>query len=443
MKSRKFIGAFLASLFIFFACKKERSAELGGLPGAPEEMWEFTEAGTVKDGLMDSAYVQSVGSVNTISMVGTSAELTGELFLQVVASEIASGSYTNPNVFFQYAEGGTVLLQSSPVQTGAFSITITSIDSTSVTGTFSGTVVDSQGGEHTISDGRFKSVITSWDNIPPPPQNGQLTVWTSKLCNNTEPIEIRIETQSATITAAMANEPACAAPGTAVFELPVGNYTIEAICGADTLRYPVIVADACAVVEIDPFDEVITGDYLPLSVGSYWEYEDLNDATRSQRITVDGVEEFDSRMFTRFVSTLGDTFYYRKSANEYFERRTFNFQDAVQDPPTIETAILYDNLNPGDLWQTPSEFLNYSGVPVYAKLQFSIVERDAVMSFFGVEYPESIRVLTQLMLSPNDMFYQEAGSYNTVFARGKGIIYYYDVDRDTEWALKNAVIIPE
>src|SRR5688500_3427656 len=103
MKLSRIILALLAITVVIAACRKELSSEGGEKPGEVEDMWEFTVEGVVNSGPMDSGYVQSVGSVSTLSMVGaTDDDRRGEIFLQIVNENITTGTYTNPLVFFQY-----------------------------------------------------------------------------------------------------------------------------------------------------------------------------------------------------------------------------------------------------------------------------------------------------------------------------------------------------
>jgi hypothetical protein len=437
MKFLQHLAVLLAFSLVLYSCKKERSVEEGKVPVSEDETWEFTEAAGLKKGPMDSAYIQTVANVTTLSIVGSSTENAGEIFLQVVTDNLTTGAYTNPLVFFQYGENGTVLFQSSPVQTGGFTINITELDSLNVTGTFSGSVLDAQGVEHVITDGKFKSVITSWEGDQEPLEDGQLTVWAKQVCNNGEPIKISVSGQSGEITDGLLAEPSCGASGTALFTLPAGNHLVEAVCGSDTLHYEVSIVGSCTLLEID-FGNPPAGDYLPLNLGATWEYNGLDDPGTTQLITSEGTDVFDGRMYTRFVSNIGDTFYYRKEQHAYYEYRTFNFQGYVDQPPVVELPILYDDKQAGESWESAPEDITLSGIPVRAKMVFTISRRDFQASFNNVTYSDLIEVNTEILFSSNGTDYQSSGiAYNTVFAKGKGIVYYYDIDRDVEWAIKN------
>lgn len=435
----------LAFSLLVFACKKEYSSEDGEKPGAVINEWEFSIGDVVTRGPMDSGYVQSVGSVTTLSTVGTKTEdPQGEIFLQVVGERIEVGSYTNPLVFFQYSEGGNVVYQSSPVQTGGFTINITSLDSTFAEGTFSGTVLDALGNQQTLTNGKFKTRIAGWESEPEPVQEGQLTVWARQICTAGSPIEIRIGGQTAQITDGLTTDPECGSTGGAVFTLQAGTYTLEAICDTDTLRYAVQIAEPCTILEVDFQNPPTEEDYLPLGNGSFWEYNDFNDAGTEQKITSDGSETFDGRMYTRFTSTTGEIFYYRKEQNVYFQYRTLNFEGYVTDPPSVELVILYDNLNEGESWESPGEDIDLSGIPVKIKLISRINRRDFQQTYNGVTYTDLIEVNTEIFFSSDGgNTYSTSGSaYNTVFAKDKGIVYYYDIDRDIEWTIKNISLVP-
>jgi hypothetical protein len=443
MKILQYLASALIITALLFACKKEQSREDGQVPVVEDDLWEFTEAGVLKKGPTDSAYIQTVANVTTLSIVGSSTENQAEVFLQIVTENLTTGSYTNPLVFFQYGENGTVVFQSSPVQTNGFTINITELDSSLVAGTFSGTALDGQGVEHTIAEGKFTASISSWEGEPEPVEEGVLTVWAKEICTDGEPIKISVAGQSGEIIDGLAQEPACGAVGAVSFTLPAGNHVVEAICGTDTLVYEVSIVGECNMLEVD-FANPPTGDYLPLGIGSYWNYNDIDDATRTQRITADAEEVLEGRRYTRFVSTLNDTFYYRKDQNAYYQYRVFDFENFIDNPPTVEVPILYDDRAAGATWETEPENITLSGIPVKAKLVFTITRRDFAASLNGVNYTDLIEVNTEIFFSSDGgASYQSSQvAYNTVFAKGNGIVYYYDIENDVEWIINQVVLVP-
>lgn len=442
---RSLIG-FLAIALIIISCKKEHSIEDAELPVPEEASWEFKESGKLFGGPMDSAFFQSLGPVTTLSLVGTSSgEVSGDIFMQIVGENITTGTYTNPLVFFQYSENSTVIYQSVPTETGDFSIIITYMDSSRVAGTYSG-IVQGQDGNYIITEGKFNTYLSSQvDNPDPDPvETGQLTVWAKEICSDGGSIEVNINGQSALITDGMPSEPECGAGGAASFTLLFGEYIVEAICGNDTLRYNVTISDECSLLEVDFQTPPDLNDYLPLNEGSYWDYNDLSDPGVVQRITAGNKEVMDGREYTKMTSDLGDVFYYRKEQNAYYQFRVLDFQGSVSNPPSIEVPILYDNLNAGDSWEISGIDITLSGIGVKLKLVYSITRRDYTDTYNGVEYPDLIEVKTDIHFSSDGgVNYQSAeSSYYTVFAYGRGIVFYDDLDRSIGWGINGFSLNP-
>jgi len=442
MKFYKAFFAVFAASVIVISCKKELSNEDGALPDEVENSWEFTEAGAVSGGVVDTAFVQTVGTVSTLSILGsTSGDTRGQIFLQVVGESISPGIYTNPLVFFQYAVDGNVVFQSNPTENGAFTIEITVLDSNSVTGTFTGTVKDANGNDHTITDGKFTSPISYTGGSPDQVETGQLTVWTREICSGGGPVEIRVGGQTGTISQALTAEPQCGADGTAVFILVAGNYTVEAICGTDTSRVEVTVGNNCTVLEIDLQNPPLLDDYFPLLQGSSWNYADLENSANTHTVTIEGNELVEDKMYTKFVSTLGDVFHYFKKEDTVFQLRKLDFQGAVSNPPTIEMVILLPGAAAGQSWETGPMNLMLAGMPVVVNLVSTIDQRDFSIKVNDREYHDCISVETQIMFSSDGgATFQPGSVYYTIFSKGNGIIYYYDLNRNVEWGASGVSI---
>jgi hypothetical protein len=142
-----------------------------------------------------------------------------------------------------------VLYQSIPSNTDKFSVTVTKIDANGITGTFSGDVEDALGNTKKITNGVFTGTFKT--TAPPPTGAGQLTLWSKQGCNGSNPINVKVQSQTGSITAFHATAPACGAVGAASFSLPAGTYSWEAYCAKDTARgTTVVTASSCATVEV-------------------------------------------------------------------------------------------------------------------------------------------------------------------------------------------------
>ena len=106
---RSLLG-FLAVTLALLSCRKEHSVENGKIPGAIDVTWEFKVGDQLYNGEMDSAYVQSAAGFSALSMIGSGTQnLTGEIILQIIGDNITTGTYSSPEIFFQYSENGNIL----------------------------------------------------------------------------------------------------------------------------------------------------------------------------------------------------------------------------------------------------------------------------------------------------------------------------------------------
>ena len=424
---KKYLLPFL--ILLCMSCKKEYSKEKNG-----ENSWEFKQSENEFDGPVDSAFFQSSTSVSILSIYGSTEDREGEIFIRIRTENILTGTYNGNNVEFQYTVAGKIVYKKDELSDIA--IIITQMDNENVSGTFSGTVTDSLGQIKNISEGSFRCHIKRMDINA---EESTLTVWTKEFCNENGSIEIIVENTSKHITGAMSVQPSCGAPESAVFSLTPGNYLLKAVCGNDTLNYNVSVEENCSFLEVE-----LNNDYLPLGNASYWEYNNLNDVNVTQTLTADAEVDFNGNTYTRLTGTRGNFYYFRKLPHLYYQYRELSFQDFVSNPPSVELVILKDNLAKGQKWETDPLDIEISGVVQKIKLVSTIIDRDYSAVINGVQYNNLIKVNTELFFSPdNGNSYATSGSaFNTVFAKGKGIVSYNDMDIAIEWGIKNIFLSP-
>lgn len=246
------IGLLLAVLagMVLSSCKKEKSLENGnGGPLGPEA-WEFKEGASFK-GPIDTAYYSTLGGVTSLILEGVSTDLKDDFYLEILGGSITAGTYATPTVVFEYYSNGALLYHNDPAELNKFSVTITEIDGSGVSGTFSGEVKDSAGNVKNITDGKFTGKFITVP--PPPPGTGQLMLWAQQGCLGI-PMVVDINGQKDTITAFQPSAPSCGTTGTAFFTLPAGDYTWKAVCAGttDTVSGNVTVtAGSCTAKEIN------------------------------------------------------------------------------------------------------------------------------------------------------------------------------------------------
>lgn len=250
MKLLKHVFWLTGVFVLLFSCKKEKSLE--GATNTGTKQWEFKDSTLPFSGRMDTAYIQTAGSISSIILEGTStnSNTVGDFYLEIFGANVTAGTYKNPYVQFTYVVNSVVLYQSIPSNTDKFSVTITQIDANGITGTFSGEVEDALGNTKIITDGAFTG---SFKTTTPPPAGGpgQLTLWSKQGCGGSGPIAVKVQNQTGSITSFQTTAPACGAAGAASFSLPAGSYSWEAYCNTDTVRGTVVVTSSgCATVEV-------------------------------------------------------------------------------------------------------------------------------------------------------------------------------------------------
>jgi hypothetical protein len=428
----------LVLMCMVISCKKDKSFENpNGVP-INEQQWEFKEAATTFGGPMDSGYIRSIGVANSLNLTGTSKDGKGQISLEVLSNgPITKGDYKNPQVLFQYSQSGSLIFQNSSADD--FTITITAIDSLSVTGTFSGVVIDSGNTKQVISEGKFTAAIAGF--APLPEGKGTLTVWSKALCEGTGNISIKVGDSAGFITQAMTSEPICGATGTASFELPTGAYTIIAICGTDTLMLDAaVLPDVCSTVEVD--FSTANQDYFPLV--SRWTYGNAVDPDNDTlAIESSGTADFIGNTYNNFVNdSTGETKYYRKADHIYYQYLPAAFGFVLDTP--IELIILKDNVPVNTSWDSdPYQFTPTSGIPrtFTARLTSQITQTGYSATINGVLYKDLIEVMSYLYLqNPDGTYSNTETSIRTVFAKGIGIVSYQDFDdngSEVDWEIRH------
>jgi hypothetical protein len=158
MKQLRRLILFTSLLFLFISCQKELSNENGDA-GNSGSQWEFTEATATFKGNIDTAYLEPSGGLQSVIFEGSSGDGKGQIFMQIFGTSLTATSYKNPNVFFEYVENGSALYSNVPTNIDKFTVVITSITATSVTGTFNGEVENAAGETKTITNGKFNLVL--------------------------------------------------------------------------------------------------------------------------------------------------------------------------------------------------------------------------------------------------------------------------------------------
>lgn len=439
-----YIGS-IAMLLMLFSCRKEKSAEDSQIPPIIAQ-WEFQEGGSLFGGDMDTASIHRQSGISTLDLKGhKTGDQDWTIVLQIMTENISLGEYNNPFIFFQYSDGGTVVFQNSPLQSQPFSVVISAIDSVSVSGTFSGTVIDSSGAARTISEGKFSAPISGGSFVAPG-VTGQLTIWTKTLCGNGDPIKIVVNGQEKEVTSASSTEPTCGADEATTFTLPVNTYSVLAICGTDSVSYNIqILENTCTLLQIDFNDpQPLSGDYFPLL--QTWTYGNIDDFENDTlTISSSGDSTINEKTYTVFRNEkTGGLKFYRKEGSSYYECATSS--NFTVEPPLTEQMILQDDLPEGSTWFTePYKLTPHTEPPqpFTVKLKRTITGHNFAGEINGVVYHNLIEVRTDLLVqNPNGDFEDNNSSYTTTFAKGIGIVYYQDLSDGSEWGIRHFIVQP-
>lgn len=158
MKFVKLVGCLFLGALILVSCQKEYSVETGGLGGTiGTSQWEFKQGVIQYKGTMDTAKIDTVASIAYLTLSGTSDSSNQLISLTVFGTQIKAGTYTSPAVAFTYTDLASNIIYQSDVTATNFTLLIAKIDSTGVTGTFSGTVKDATSLAKIVTSGKFSA----------------------------------------------------------------------------------------------------------------------------------------------------------------------------------------------------------------------------------------------------------------------------------------------
>lgn len=139
---------------LIISCAKEYSSETA-IP--PNGNWQFSKENLQYSGYIQSVYKTNGGNSNQLMLLGKSNDGSWTFQLVLYADTIKTGTYkasqfesslffgNSPNPIYRAGE-----------QYGEFIVNITKLDSSSISGNFSGTVQDSSYNSVQITNGKFQ-----------------------------------------------------------------------------------------------------------------------------------------------------------------------------------------------------------------------------------------------------------------------------------------------
>jgi len=161
MKHLRIIFLIFAASVILNACQKEYSIETP-FQGVTTGSWQFSN-GTIKySGDMDTVYQTKAGSINELFLIGATANGNQNFSMHLFADSFKVGTYKASafQASFTYSSPGENIYQASQL-IGEFIVNITSITSNTISGTFSGSALDSTNNVIQLTSGSFTSTFAS------------------------------------------------------------------------------------------------------------------------------------------------------------------------------------------------------------------------------------------------------------------------------------------
>ena len=117
MSLYKTLLGFFAVAVVIISCKKELSNEEGNPDQEVDNQWEFKQGDSTFGGLTDTAFIQTVNTIQTISISGVQTNgSAGEITIQLAGTQIGAGAYGTEYVLFQYFQDGSLLYSSVPAR---------------------------------------------------------------------------------------------------------------------------------------------------------------------------------------------------------------------------------------------------------------------------------------------------------------------------------------
>jgi len=424
MKSIKLFSALFLTILFFSACKKEYSIE-NGVVKTSIGTWQFSDSDTTYTGDMDSVSIVSTGTTKELFLDGKTADGSQNFSMVLFADTFKVGSY-KASLFqttFDFGTASKTIYKALQLN-GEFIVNITSLTNSSITGDFSGKVLDSLGRLVNLTNGKFTSKFSgivaptssgvlgdSAGNCRPAVINGVYKEGTTMTPANTAQIQVTVAVpgtysistnsvngimfsstgtfnstgvQSVTLTAS--GTPALS--GDQTFTLNYGNSK----CGFKLTFLPAAAA---------------SGDYFPLSLNTNWQFSlqggTTSDSTFSK--VIDYKPTFDNKDYQTIArydvpnfNNAIDSFYYRKPGGDYYQFMNYSTLLGFDNIVTGEFIFLKDNVAAGTTWNSPTISGTILGVPISGYAKMTILEKAVPVTIASFDFPDVIKVKYEYFL---------------------------------------------
>ncbi|MEO7316423.1 MAG: hypothetical protein ABIW47_14635 [Ginsengibacter sp.] len=421
MKFIKTILSFFVATLLLFGCAKEYSVESNGkLLSAGN--WEFKDSTREYMGNIDTAYITDAVSIKQLSLIGKSNDGTEGWSLRLYADTFKVGSY-KASLFqssMKYTGGGKTIYDVNQVS-GEFTVMITVINGTLLTGTFSGTARDSLNGLKKIFAGKFKSIFkkpilepesvgvlgTTAGNCDSVIINGQYKQGITVLPANTVEIKVIVAKPGTyNIYTNTVNGISFSKRGTftsaGVQSVTLNAYGTPAFPGEQmfTLHYG---NNQCAFKVTFLQGVSASNDYYPLTTNTNWTYSDLvislkNKVTGDKK-TVNGLEFNIVGTYKPPTATTYDTSLVRKLNGNYYGFGNHGAMLNLDEPVYGEFIFLKDNVPVGNSWNSDIFNGKLAGYPVTFYYKFTILSKGVAEQVGGFDFTDIIKVKQEVFIN--------------------------------------------
>lgn len=447
MKILKIVAVIIVATILLYACKKEFSIEAGQI-STSAGTWEFADSSILYNGDIDSVSIASTGVTKELHLDGKSKDGTQDFRMVLFADSFQVGTY-KASLFqttFDYSSASQPIYKATQLN-GEFVVNVTTINNTTIEGTFSGTAIDSSGKSTTITNGKFKASFSavisaptsagvlgdSLGNCKPAVVNGTYKQGVAVTGENSVQLQVTVaEPGTYSISTSSVNginfsasgvfasrgvqNILLYASGTPAVE---GDQTFAVRYGNSQCAFKVTFLPAAAA----------SGDYFPLSLNSNWKFgmqggtpEDstllkvIDYSLKTQTNTYQTIASYDLSNLSEAL----DSVYYRKVGGDYFEYKNYSDLLGFDDDLYVESIFLKDDAPVGSTWNSPQIAGTISGMPVSAFATMTILEKGVPVTIGNFNFTDVIKVKYDLYIANST---SPSATMERWFAKNTGEIY--------------------
>jgi hypothetical protein len=203
------------------------------------------------------------------------------------------------------------------------------------------------------------------------------------------------------------------------------NFTVTA--GSSTCSVSIPVA---AIIN------VTNQDHFPLTIGSYWSYDDFNARGDTIERSINGDTMIDNHSYAKLFESKyfgSSTYYFVKNGDDYNEfGEVDKYTNAVQYGTAVYGMLpfLKENLATGFSWES-DEFKGTAsfGQVIYIKYTYKCLGNNATMSVNGFGFKDIYIIYVHPYIRAENYGYGPTSeAYYYYYAKGVGLVYFEEAD---------------